>query len=68
VAGTLRHAKALTWLVLGMWGPRHRSTSGPQRYTVMVFSSGSSRMISTCHPPRGPHREHQQGVNAQPNG
>lgn len=45
---TFSEAKALTCAVVGMWGPRHRSTSGPQRYTVMVLSSGSSLMISTC--------------------
>ena len=47
-AHTLRQANALVWEVFGMWGPRQRSTRGPQRYTVMVLSSGSSLMISTC--------------------
>lgn len=45
---TLKQAKAFTCDVFGIWGPRHRSTRGPHRYTVIVLSSGSSLMISTC--------------------
>ncbi len=32
----------------GRWGPWHRSTMGPQRYRLMVASSGRPLMISIC--------------------
>lgn len=44
---TFKHANAFTNDVLGIWGPRHKSTKGPHLYTVMVLSSGKSLIIST---------------------
>lgn len=44
---TFKHANAFTKDVLGIWGPRHKSTNGPHLYTVIVLSAGRSLMIST---------------------
>ena len=41
-------AVALSRPEWGRWGPRHRSTIGPQRYRLIVASAGSPLMISTC--------------------
>ena len=54
---TFKTAKALTYDVLGMWGPRQRSTNCPHLYTVIVLSSGSSLIISICiNPSQNPNK------------
>ena len=47
LTNTFKQAIALTKDVLGMCGPRHKSTRGPHLYTVIVLSAGKSLIIST---------------------